>query len=931
MKNFLWFVAVGLFGVMIDSSTVFAQATVPTVYLERFTPLGVLLNDPHANPLELPVRHPSVVARSYGEVNYLNKYVLTGNNVFYPFHTSVNPPPVPQPLPMPIGDRLGYDVCGLFDVDGDGHNDWAETWYHAEPVSSLTGANRLSDDAVILPEFPNSATPAPSTVRALPAERVGFCRIISGLQVPGQSQRRIGPDIWGHADNARLSHEIAAIKDIDGDGCDEVIFGCNTTDGGRGSINVYAYSNKYNKDGSTDKRWVCIWRIVGMNPQSEIAYELEDFFADFNGDGRADIIASSVWWRPANGGERDILSPTGIPLNEPPRQRGGGWVFLTPPKELFQAIQASDYWPELLRNPPAQVGDPRVKAPLVMNECQASIIVHNPEIGSSGTSWSQPVGDLASAGDIDHDGIPDLVANAGYETSSSSDPRYGKRGVYLFLSFDGYIDGTSGSTLWPTHCTPSPCAYASLYTQLNPGGTAAVENPNFKQIMLVPKNADCVIIPDIEPVLKYDFHYIGSAIAGMDFNNGSETVNSGQPDMVLLQTCASNARYNKIKVLMDLWNRFDLDGSKRTEVTINSPLSPLVSTVGELALVNKDYDIGYDPVSGVVGSVVRNSAQESPSVIGIAVAGNTDGKGFRDCELAVMLSSGIWTDNPLNDFSWTQTLPNNYYPQAAGHQFNRGDTVVLDFPPPTGGSVPPAPVQLLRIAGEQNQVVDHRTVPIDQGFNGRLVSQGVSTNYLTTVISPGWDQDRDGRDDLVIGAAFFPALVTHVPDLANPSNPPVPVPKVMINEVEMTQPYFVDGGANYFILSPPAEPIAQHPMRLSLASLGNEGLISVARLRIVSTALVPAVQPFNQFAQSAVKWMPIGCSYEPPTGALAVSPLHYDEVTKLFTMDVDFPISAVLSNPDGCVRIETRWTDSANHPLCICGWTMTVLPPESKQ
>src|SRR5262249_26212102 len=96
--------------------------------------------------------HPSVIYRSYGETNYLE---------YDPFQVQSFTPCTPTPTcptgtPGIYGDRLGYDSCGLLDVDGDGFNDWVETWYFAEPKRPGTsGPLRVGSAAntVILPPF----------------------------------------------------------------------------------------------------------------------------------------------------------------------------------------------------------------------------------------------------------------------------------------------------------------------------------------------------------------------------------------------------------------------------------------------------------------------------------------------------------------------------------------------------------------------------------------------------------------------------------------------------------------------------------------------------------------------------------------------------------------------------------------------------------
>ncbi|MEM9083373.1 MAG: hypothetical protein AAGB34_07240, partial [Planctomycetota bacterium] len=336
--------------------------------------------------------HPIIVERFLGELNFLQDKVD-----FSPFPND----PIPVLYPRPIGDRLGYDAVGLGDVDGDGFNDWAATWYHAEPVKS-SGVARIEVDDVVIPgspfPTPNDITTGP------PMERVGFVRVFSG-----KDNSQIGGEIWGGRDDDRVVHEIATLDDIDGDGQDEVVMSSNLIGHiNPGSIMVFSCTNKYNTDGSQDQRWVCIWQINGTTTTTELGYFLEDTFVDFDGNGQDDIAVASKF-HSVSGGRSN--------------SQGAGWIFLTPSKCVFEHIQQNPLWDK----------DPgrEVKVPLVMFSDDASFYITKKNGHTSGLDLQR----IAPAGDIDDDGIDDLVAKSEYIYTPQGDST---TGLYFLLSFNGY-------------------------------------------------------------------------------------------------------------------------------------------------------------------------------------------------------------------------------------------------------------------------------------------------------------------------------------------------------------------------------------------------------------------------------------------------------------------------------------------------------------
>jgi hypothetical protein len=890
----------------------------------------------------------------YGEVNFLDQYV-DGDEFkawFSPLESNV-------PCPLPVGDRLGYDTCALLDVNGDKYNDWAETWYHADPVYAIPEDGhpdgfRLPNDAVIVPFEPGTytASTTPAGVRGEhDSERVGFCQVVSGIQPEGMNGnhntdhdyefddvafigtpdplypqdplRNVAKQIWGNDDNARFAHDIATMPDIDGDGRNEVVFSSNATEGGRGSINVYAFSNRYNTDPDdhTD-RWVCIWRIVGTREyQSELGYQLQDTFDDFDGDLRPDIMAASVWWRDLQSEpyDRDPDSNACDP-GVPRRQRGAGWIFLTPPLALFQAIQN----PQTSQNWPALPGDSRVKAPLVMQESDANLVVHNPvQTTACGPS---PVADLGSAGDIDGDGIPDIVVNAGYIYDYLHDGDIHtleqRRGLYIYLSWDGYDD-------------TAPVGQRTLvgasakYDHLVNGAPAV--SASFRQLLLVPNHADLVIHGNH----AFDYGYNRPSILGADFDNASETT-AGQPDIALMLVSTQHSwNPGKVLMLMNVRDRFGPGSAQWSQ--ISAPQDPLNNNQASRPVpfdcdgvfnAATDYKIAPELLGGTLPSALAFYAGDDPAIAGINIAGNFDGQGKLDYELAVNVVHSVWTPSPASP-------ENGYHPFGNEFgMFTRGDAVVLDFLPNHGGTR-----QLMLIQGE-NDIMDPRTSNMLNGegvrspnpdspcvFDRRLGDQGVGVNQQGCIPEPAWDQDGDGRDDLIIRAPFFPAPVKQVPLCVAGSYPPhpfhadIPWEQGPGDQAPRAQPYYVDGGVDYLILSPPAQPI---PNPLQPPALNQAA--QTAHFTVVSTALVPAVHPYNQFAPAAVHF---GAKCGDPFLCSAVSvTLHRDVPTAgKFTLEIDFPYACVAPHATaGCITIDTRWRDSLGRPLCLC-YAATAIGP----
>lgn len=918
-----------------------------------------LADPPPVIKLDKHEQDPSVIFRSYGGTNHLDTGPY-GALAFTPFIVQSST------YRMPYGDRVGYDTCAMFDVNGDGFQDWVETWYHAEPSSAVTGAPRIPINAVIMPcKLPPDVSPCPvgtancppmpSTTRAqllaegqpntgFTVERVGFCRVISG-----KDSTQIGPEIWGHSDNARLAHEISRISDIDGDGRGEVVLSSNTTDAGRGSINVFSFTSRYNTlAGDTTERWVCIMRIVGTMStfpgdgpgSSEFAYELEDTFPDVNGDGQPDILAASVWWRTS--GDRG------------PMQRGAGWVFLTPKKEVFQAIAASAAWP-------AAATDPNVKSCLVMSENDFSLRVANPVSATTSPLASEtalPMGDLASAGDVDGDGVIDFVANAGYTfTDEQTEQVFHKRGFYFFLSGDGYKDAPAASrkslNVLPRYTGLNAAGTEPVYVDPAHPQNASLSDGGFSltKIDLEPKHADFVIHGlDVaeqwdgrSTLMRYDFDYNRQSIFGMQLDNWQQNPAStvGDGDIALFTHHQFFSGF--VQIMLNMPARFQVDG----------PLEPCIAEewnnsdpgyngpadAANPGLYKPPLAFPFNNVPGGAQYTVVNQNQDSCTtclkiegsfVTGVNISGNTDGKGSRDCELAIGTLTRVY-----NEF-YGQTSPDTpYAPNGELNILNLPSVHVINVPDATvsGGQPTSSGPQLptiFTVVGEQyvyanpNQppsIANPRLDPLaglyDTNFRGDLADLGTVQTLGGLAPEPGWDQDRDGLDDLILRNTFFPALVTHVSN--GTSGGPV-IPLYKVNDSTFTvQPYFVDGGANYVVLSPPATPkLIDDQVEVTYDGLEVVFIFS-------ATGFAPDKQPFDEFAPADVKFLDecqgtafavaqgVEAVFVPSTAAspgVAAVPAHR-------RVKVRFLLADLLNGPSaGYLSFPTRWK-SNGHGFCF--------------
>ena len=806
--------------------------------------------------------------RELGVTNYLES-----DPVFEPFGVGMGS------YRMPYGDRIAYDSAGLFDVDGDGYNDWATTWYFAEPVSGLDHTNRMPDDAAVIPDDRYELTGTleavgglatdVATVRGLsPAEFVGFVRIFSG-----KDNSQIGPEIWGYAHKTKLAHEIAAIPDIDGDGRAEVILGTNTTEGNKGCVLVYSYTNAYNTDGGTDDRWVCIWQIVGEHTGAELGYEIEDMLVDLNGDGRVDIVTGTKWWRDSPSDGRDLKT-------------GAAWVFLTPEEDVFTDVLRSAAWPA--------DGVRGVKRPLGMTTADYSLRA------TKTTTGDAALGEIEQAGDLDGDGHTDFVANAGY-TGIIDGVQDSVGGLYFFLSYNG-LDHQA-TTKQIANATPKYVA--------GPGDELA-EHPLYAstRIDLTLEDADCLIHGTSDR--GFGLNHAVSSIVGVELDDDPNDPTNTDMAIISMRDLGSGpVAPGIVHILLDNQTRFQAGSRMRQEIDASLGAvdpGPMKYTWrhlegDELPPAPTGLSASPDPHPIEQDYKLSGASGVGFNVNGVSLAGNFDGEGFQDCELSVTSVATLLVNDPSCSVDPYQGV---------------SSVMIFDIFTPSAAT---APERLLWVRNETRQFcrAPKQGPPVDfTASAGRPNAKGLVTE-------PGWDMDGDGRDDLVLRAFDLGDFVTGVRNLGSgqvdPIDPVDPGPGGTV----VGGAYEINNGGAFVVLSPPEQPLE--------VSQSNENALDrlpdlYQRYTFVVSDLVPADPPFDTFPACSIQYRhanPNGLYFDWYPAELVS--LTRDSATNETTVVVDVPIGVIASFPtDGYFRFDTRWTDpSTGLPLEIPVTSFTGL------
>lgn len=805
-----------------------------------------------------------LIWRSIGQINFTNSIAAA----FVPFPTGGPVDPhaggyADVAFRSFYGDRLGYEASGLFDVDGDGFSDWATTWYDAKPVDALTNTPRVPPNAYVMPVISAlSGSTALSHTAADLATRTTWNKVGMARVYSGRDNSQIGQEMWSHRGNAIAPHEIGPLRDIDGDGRDELILSANTYNWTRGGLYVMSYSNKYNAPGDTTERWVCILLISGINGSSEFAYELEDTQSDFNNDGQNDIVAASTFWRVD--GQRTGANPN---------TTGAGWIFLTPPKQVFEDIQKSTTWPtDPLRD--------NVKRPLELvaeidyNLCVMQlddttgmpIDVENDVPPGAAALRVGSIGDLADAGDLDGDGRTDFTVFGSYRYDDNG-TQVTTGAIYFMLSGDGF--GSTGYTLHDKQSRIIGIAPDQF------GVDAPVEDPNYVGVAV-----------DIYQDAEVVFHGDDERTYGNNRRSyfGRMLDSQGDADMALVTY--RNGNYGLIHIL--------LDGQEAPRFSPTGSIGSSIPPAGQRPLA-----ISYDdPIIAPDHTITASSLYASDGVTlismgnitGLGTVGDYDGDGDEELSIQTLRSYRLGSDNP--NFSLITTAN------------------VLDIP--SGAGVPTV-----------ERSYQHET-PIYHSINNPLTGSAYGSagmNWRGLKAQAAFDLDKDGRDDVLMHTAATPQKVLWAPDPFG-SNSPV----LLFDESDPLfdgyRPYQIEGqgeggGSTHVALSPASEPSLIGGRSLySLDNQGNQRIHITLNVDRISPEIDPASFLADQYTYArqfdhnefVVELVSSETAAACQSVVVQAIPLSIAGATAPRRLSFSFPMAGCSASPASMLlRVRSRW------------------------
>lgn len=675
------------------------------------------------------------------------------------------------------GIELGYTGSGVGDVNDDGRQDFAATYYWHDYEFSHTDRRVLNDPATEyeLPwPYHNDTVP-----RTFPAGDVRvFGHDGTGIAQIGGNLRHREPIYAG-----RFAHIIRGRADVDGDGRDDIIAGSGVT----GGVSVWAFTDRY----TGTEEWVQLLNI--QQPQTchdrASTYNYIDGVGDpttlheggiqrfgwtvaectdMNGDGSPDVIIGARGYDEFH----PLLRGSGIsgetPSDYDPKSEGAVLVYCLPPQSWWNKfrttymdggnpVPAGEYWPDHVRDKHIHStngydGEALVYINGVNSDIYYNIRITDPSYThadltpstnaehKSYLSANERQWEFGScvriADDLDGDTSPDILATGPTSlVDHDDDPetnglRNGK--VYAYFSSSGVRDDDDT----PTNSFDglAPLIHGIWEHEngerLNPPSTAG------EQLDILIGDADLIIV--------------GPEPAGTNVHTGVDSLTEGITEVMpynddnlddLIVNCQSKLdgnTYNGFAGFFEIEKRVKALTSNGTDY----PTTPI------------EWQIPHDRTYAADSSGLypdRYLTIDSGHLFGVAMAGNADNLGKCDIRMSTL--------NGTNDMDFLCVY--NPYRVRDGLVGNF-ESVWQFCNEPTSYSAPSCGDPADHDDGVTHDSVSYPMLePYEYALQSGTVSDEVAEGGVSKDMSRWWwtgDVDGDTFSDLLAAAWFYPAM-----------------------------------------------------------------------------------------------------------------------------------------------------------------------------